>query len=62
LGDGITGLEFMGRIRARHGPVPARLITANRAWDLRAAATSAGIEILYKPIDPLALEAVMAGI
>lgn len=62
LGSGITGLEFLGRIRTRHGSVPARLITANRGWDLRAAATTAGIEILYKPIDPLALEAVMTGL
>jgi signal transduction histidine kinase len=62
LGAGITGLEFVERIRARHGAVPARLITANRGWDLRVAATSAGIEILYKPIDPLALAAVMAGL
>ena len=60
LGDGITGIEFLGRIRAQHGPVPARLITANRGWDVRAAATSAGIEVLYKPIDPRALEAVVA--
>ena len=60
LGAGITGIEFVSRIRARHGPVPARLITANRGWDLRAAATTAGIEILFKPIDPQALQAVMA--
>jgi signal transduction histidine kinase/CheY-like chemotaxis protein len=60
LGDGITGVEFLTRIRAAHGPVPARLITANRGWDVRAAATSAGIEVLYKPIDPRALEAVVA--
>jgi signal transduction histidine kinase/CheY-like chemotaxis protein len=59
LGDGITGIEFLARIRAAHGPVPARLITANRGWDVRAAATSAGIEVLYKPIDPRALEAVV---
>ncbi|MBL9061359.1 PAS-domain containing protein [Tabrizicola sp.] len=60
LGDGITGIEFLGRIRAAHGEVPARLITANRGLDVRAAATAAGIEILYKPIDPRALEAVVS--
>ena len=59
LGDGITGIEFLARIRAAHGSVPARLITANRGWDVRAAATSAGIEVVYKPIDPRALEAVV---
>jgi CheY-like chemotaxis protein/anti-sigma regulatory factor (Ser/Thr protein kinase) len=62
LGAGISGIEFVTRIRARHGPVPARLISANRGWDLRAAATGAGIEILYKPIEPRALQAVVAGL
>jgi CheY-like chemotaxis protein len=60
LGEGMTGIDFVTRIRAAHGPVPARLITANRGWDVRAAATSAGVEVLYKPIDPRALEAVVA--
>jgi signal transduction histidine kinase/CheY-like chemotaxis protein len=59
LGEGMTGIDFVTRVRAAHGTVPARLITANRGWDVRAAATSAGIEILYKPIDPRALEAVV---
>ena len=59
-GAGIGGIEFVRRLRAQHGPVPARLITANRGWDLRAAATGAGIEILYKPVEPQALAAVVA--
>jgi signal transduction histidine kinase/CheY-like chemotaxis protein len=60
LGEGMTGIDFVARVRAAHGPVPARLITANRGWDVRAAATSAGVEVLYKPIDPRALEAMVA--
>jgi two-component system, sensor histidine kinase len=60
LGDGMTGIDFHTQVRARYGIVPARLITANRGWDLRAAATAADIEILHKPIDPRALEAVVA--
>lgn len=60
LGEGISGVEFLTRIHAAHGPVPSRLITANRGWDVRAAALSAGIEVLHKPIDPRALEAVMS--
>lgn len=60
LGDGMTGVEFLTRIRAAHGPVPSRLITANRSRDVRAAATAEGIEVLYKPIDRRALEAVVA--
>lgn len=62
LGAGISGIECVTRLRARHGPVPARLITGNRGWDLRAAATGAGIEILYKPVEPQALQAVVAGL
>jgi hypothetical protein len=42
--------------------VPSRLITANRGWDLRAAATAAGIEVLFKPIAPHAVEAVVASL
>ncbi len=60
LGDGMTGVEFLIRIRAAHGALPARLITANRGWDVRAAATAAGIEVLYKPIDARALEDLVA--
>ena len=56
LGDGMTGLAFLSRIRAAHGPVPARLITASRAWDVQAEAAAAGVEVLYKPIDPRALQ------
>jgi two-component system, sensor histidine kinase len=60
LGDGMTGIEFLAQIRAAHGEVPSRLVTASRGWDLRAAASAAGIEVLQKPIDPRALEAVVA--
>ncbi len=60
LGDGATGLEFIGEIFARYGPVPARIITANRGDDVRAAAEAAGIEMLYKPIDPGVLQAAIA--
>ena len=56
LGDGMTGVEFIGEIRTRHGDVPARLITANRSAEVRALAQAAGIEMLMKPIDPRALE------
>jgi hypothetical protein len=62
LGEGMTGIEFLVRIRSEYGPVPSRLITANRGWDLRAAATAAGIDILFKPIAPRAIEAVVASL
>lgn len=57
LGEGMTGIEVLSRVRALHGRVPARLITADRGRGLQEMAALAGIEILYKPIDPRALEA-----
>ncbi|QYK40088.1 MAG: PAS-domain containing protein [Paracoccaceae bacterium] len=51
LGEGMTGIEFVAVLRARHGPVPARLITANRTAEVKAQAAAAGIDILYKPVD-----------
>lgn len=60
LGDGMTGIEALLTLRVEHGPVPSRLITADRGAALQDLAAKAGIEILYKPIDPRALEAVVA--
>lgn len=57
LGEGMTGLDFLVALGARHGPVPARIITANHSADLRAACAAAGAGVLMKPIDPRALEA-----
>ena len=60
LGEGMTGIEALLTLRVEHGPVPSRLITADRGAALQDLAAKAGIEILYKPIDPRALEAVVA--
>lgn len=57
LGDGMTGIELLGQVRSAYGRVPARLITADRGREVQEMAVLAGIEILYKPIDPRALEA-----
>jgi signal transduction histidine kinase/CheY-like chemotaxis protein len=62
LGAGMTGLDFIAACRGRHGPVPVRLITANRSDSLRLAALTGGIDILQKPIDPRALEQVVAAL
>lgn len=61
LGDGMTGLDMLAALARRHGPQPARLITADRGVALIRAATAAGTAILYKPIDPAALAAFVAG-
>ncbi|MFB2550525.1 hybrid sensor histidine kinase/response regulator [Ensifer soli] len=57
LGDGLTGVETVAMLHARHGERPTRIITANRTAETRDAARAAGLEILYKPIDPEALAA-----
>jgi CheY-like chemotaxis protein len=53
----MTGLEFIRRMRASHGAVPARLITANRTTEVRSEAAAMGVEVMVKPIDARALEA-----
>ncbi|PZR00933.1 MAG: hybrid sensor histidine kinase/response regulator [Cereibacter sphaeroides] len=56
LGVGMTGIEFIKRLHALHAPVPARLVTANRAPEVQAMCQEAGIEMMMKPIDARALE------
>ncbi|WP_136635127.1 PAS-domain containing protein [Pseudooceanicola onchidii] len=51
LGDGMTGLELLARIRALHGDVPARIVSANRGADLQAACHEADVVLMPKPID-----------
>lgn len=57
LGDGISGVETLLALQDLYGERPARIITANRTAQTRAAAKAAGFEIMFKPIDPDALEA-----
>ena len=57
LGPGMTGIAFIGVLQARHGPLPTRLITANRTAEVQAACAAAGLEMMMKPIDNRALEA-----
>ena len=57
LGDSMTGVETAIALHAKYGERPTRIITANRTADTRDAARAAGLEILFKPIDPAALEA-----
>ncbi|MGB8814417.1 MAG: PAS-domain containing protein [Paracoccaceae bacterium] len=60
LGRGMSGLDFVKTALARYGPLPARIITADRSASLAAACASAAIGVLYKPIDAQALEAFVA--
>lgn len=57
LGDGLSGVETAQALHLRFGPRPTRIITADRSPETRRAAGQAGLQILFKPIDPGALEA-----
>ncbi|WP_431854165.1 PAS domain-containing hybrid sensor histidine kinase/response regulator [Azospirillum sp.] len=60
LGRGITGLESLEALRAGFAvPVPAALVTADRSPAVRAAAEAAGCPVLYKPVRPGALRALV---
>ena len=60
LGDGMTGLEFIAEAFRLYGPVPLRLVTADRSEALRDACAARGLGMLMKPIDAQSLRAVMA--
>jgi len=62
LGEGMDGLRFLSEVRARHGVVPARIVTADRRPELRAACAEAGVGLMMKPLEPRALEAFIAGL
>ncbi len=51
LGEGMTGVELLRRLRARHGDIPARVISASRRDEIVAACAEAGVPLLPKPLD-----------
>jgi len=61
LGDGMDGIACHAALVERFGPVPARLVTADRSLETRDAARAAGIEVLHKPILPSALAQLLFG-
>ncbi len=62
LGAGMDGLGFIAALRARHGAVPARLVTALRSEDFEARCRAAGIEVMAKPLEARALRGFVAGL
>ncbi|MFN7001837.1 MAG: PAS-domain containing protein [Roseinatronobacter sp.] len=50
LDAGETGLDLIKDLRARHGPMPAVLITANHSPDLMQQAEDQGILLMTKPL------------
>lgn len=53
------GLDVIAEIRARHGPVPAILITADRSDGVAARARAGAVSLLQKPIRPPRLRAML---
>ncbi|MEM8958489.1 MAG: PAS-domain containing protein [Pseudomonadota bacterium] len=57
LDDGLTGLDLLSAITQEHGAIPSMIVTANRSPELRRTCRTAGISLLYKPLDPGQLHA-----
>jgi Na+/proline symporter/signal transduction histidine kinase len=61
LGGGMNGLELLQcLLREARAPLAAALITADHGADLEAAARTAGLPLLRKPLRPAALRALLA--
>jgi DNA-binding response OmpR family regulator len=60
LGSGVDGLELLRRLHATHKPdLGAALITADHGADVEVLARTAGYPLLYKPLRPAALRALL---
>lgn len=52
LDDGADGLAAVAALRARHGPIPAMLVTADRTPEVAALCADAGVALMNKPVAP----------
>lgn len=59
LDDG-TGLDTHAALCQRHGDIPTRILTANRAAEISAACAARDVAILFKPIDAAELGGFLA--
>lgn len=55
LGDGMSGPELHQRIIQQYGPIPTRMISADRSSALAQQCASMGLNLMPKPIDRLRL-------
>ncbi|MGR3364408.1 MAG: PAS-domain containing protein [Maritimibacter harenae] len=62
LDDGALGTDTIAAIRARLGPVPACIVTADRSPELLDNCAAAGIRLFPKPIEPAELAAFLADV
>ncbi|MGH1329998.1 MAG: PAS-domain containing protein [Paracoccaceae bacterium] len=56
LDNGEIGLDLVHRLRELYGPIPARIISANRTAELRQKCIETGVELMSKPLDARTLE------
>ncbi len=62
VGDGLTGLAVLDRLRGLWGrPVKGLLLTADRSDAVRAEAEQSGCGVLYKPVKPASLRRFLNG-
>ncbi|WP_208347322.1 PAS-domain containing protein [Pseudaestuariivita rosea] len=52
LSDDMDGIELFEILQKRYGPVPTRIISANRSAELRQNCIRMGVQLISKPIDP----------
>ncbi|MBA8887560.1 signal transduction histidine kinase/Na+/proline symporter/CheY-like chemotaxis protein [Dokdonella fugitiva] len=60
--DEATGLELRTALGARVAALPCIVVTADHGEDVRRAVLAAGCRLLHKPLKPLALKSLMAGL
>jgi CheY-like chemotaxis protein len=59
LDGAVTGLVAIDELRARYGEIPAAFLTADHSEPARELITSRGYPLLYKPVKPAALRALL---
>ncbi|KAG9603480.1 hypothetical protein KCV01_g6810, partial [Aureobasidium melanogenum] len=63
LGDGIDGLEALGRLASKLALLPpAALVTADGSTELKQRARALGYPLLHKPVKPAALRALLVAL
>ncbi|MEV8467745.1 PAS-domain containing protein [Fluviibacterium sp. DFM31] len=56
LGQGADGIALTRTLKARYGPIPSCVLSANRSPELRQQCAEAGLPLISKPIDAARLE------
>ena len=62
LGAGMDGTAFVRALQARHGPLPATLVSASQIAPVANPAGAGAIPVLTKPLQPRALQDFLSGL